>query len=253
MYDRQISTSDISPPAQSSRGETSFENVTLHRLMASSRGLRVMTLGLMSRLELAIMGGHKDRAVLRAIGDARRGRESLLSANEAFTLHSLARAQAGMDGVMAEVGVYEGCSAKIISSASGGVPLHLFDTFAGLPDPGQREKARLRAGLYAASLSGVKAFLSGHRNVSYYPGVFPSSAEGCPERKFSLVHLDVDLKASTAGCLEYFYPRMLTGGIIVTHDYSYLAGVKDAFAEFFRSRAERVIELPSSQAMIVKL
>jgi O-methyltransferase len=54
-------------------------------------------------------------------------------------------------------------------------------------------------------------------------------------------------------CLEYFYPRMVPGGIILTHDYSYLEGVKAAFGEFLSARAERVIELPTSQAMIVKL
>ncbi len=187
------------------------------------------------------------------IRSARAGRESLLSGNEAFTLYSLARAQSGFDGDMAEVGVYEGCSAKIISTASGGRPLHLFDTFAGLPDPDTDEQDRMSAGHYAASLAGVKAYLSGQPRLTYYPGLFPETAGPASDRRFSFVHLDVDLKSSTLACLDFFYPRMVAGGVIITHDYSYLDGVREAFAEFFATRRERPIELPTSQAMLVKL
>ena len=230
-----------------------FHGEKLHRVMAASSTVRRLVLGLMFRLELAILGGHKDRATLLAIKAARRGRESLLSANEAFTLHAIARAQAGLHGEMAEVGVYQGCSARIINTASGGVPLHLFDTFSGLPEPGASEGARLSTGLYAASLVSVREFLADRRNISIHPGLFPQTAIDCPAEAFSFVHLDVDLKSSTLDCLDYFYPRMVPGGIILTHDYSYLDGVRDAFAEFLDGRPERLIELPSSQAMIVKL
>ncbi len=229
-----------------------LSNVWLHRLVASSRLLRIFTLGVMSWLELAILSGHKDGDVLAEIRAARRGRESLLSGNEALTVFSLARAQAAMSGSMAEVGVYEGCSARIISIASGNADLHLFDTFEGLPEPGIPEKARLWSGLYAATLTSVQSFLSDRRNISFHPGVFPDSAQSCPETAYSFVHLDVDLQSSTHACLDYFYPRMLPGGIILSHDYSYLPGVKAAFAEFLEGRPEGVIELPTSQAMLVK-
>ena len=73
------------------------------------------------------------------------------------------------------------------------------------------------------------------------------------DQRFSFVHLDVDLKSSTLACLEFFYPRMVPGGVILTHDYSYLDGVRAAFGEFLAGRREQPIELPSSQAMLVKL
>ena len=239
------------PVADQGRGR--FHSPRLHRAMAASTWLRKLTMGLMWRLDTAILGGHKDSETLRAIAGARRGRESLLSGNEAFFLHSLARAQAKLPGAMAEVGVYQGCSARIISVASGGVPLHLFDTFEGLPEPASSERARLTTGLYAASLDSVRAFLADRNGISFHPGRFPFTAADCPAQTFSLVHLDVDLQSSTLDSLNYFYPRMVRGGIILTHDYSYLDGVRAAFGEFFASRVEPVIELPSSQAMIVKL
>ena len=231
---------------------TRFNSAKLHRLIASSRVVRSLSIGLLARLELMLLTGHKEPRVMADIRSARSGRESLLSGNEAFTLYSLARAQSSFEGVMAEVGVYQGCSAKIISMASGGVPLHLFDTFAGLPTPDAGEHERMREGHYAASLDRVRSFLA-DRACSFYPGLFPDTAGPAEYLRFSFVHLDVDLKASTLACLDFFYPRMVPGGVILTHDYSYLDGVREAFGEFLSRRRERTIELPTSQAMLVKL
>jgi len=45
---------------------------------------------------------------------------------------------------------------------------------------------------------------------------------------------------------------MVPGGIIIVHDYSTLPGVARALAEFLSKRRERVIELSTTQAMIVR-
>ncbi len=239
-------------PIRLARGRR-FDSARLHRLIAGSRTIRSLSIGLLARLELAFLAGHKEPGVLSTIKTARSGRESLLSGNEAFTLYSVARAQAALGGDMAEVGVYQGCSARIISLASDNARLHLFDTFAGLPAPNADEHSRMREGHYAASLPSVQAYLADRDNISYYAGLFPDTAHPVEDRRFSFVHLDVDLKSSTLGCLDFFYPRMMPGGIILTHDYSYLDGVREAFTEFLVGRPERAIELPSSQAMLVKL
>ncbi len=229
-----------------------YNSAKLHRLIASSRTVRAMTIGIMARLELALLAGHKQSHHIADVRKARRGRESLLSGNEAFTVYSLARSQSALAGEMAEVGVYQGCSAKIISVASGAKTLHLFDTFAGLPSPHADEQDRMRTGHYAASLPSVRAFLADESNVRFYPGLFPQTAAPVRDVRFSFVHLDVDLKSSTMGCLEFFYPRMVPGGVILTHDYSYLDGVREAFEEFLADKPEFTIELATSQAMLVK-
>jgi len=53
--------------------------------------------------------------------------------------------------------------------------------------------------------------------------------------------------------LEYFYPRMIPGGVILSHDYSLLAGVEKAFTEFFADKPEEVIDLPTTQCLVFKL
>ena len=239
------------PPTQLRRRR--FDSSRLHLMIAASRTIRTLSIGLLARLELGILGGHKEAAVIKTIRTSRRNRESLLSGNEAFTVYSLARSQSDLGGEMAEVGVYQGVSARLISIASGNRPLHLFDTFAGLPEPDGEEHSRMREGHYAASLPSVQSFLADRPGVTYHPGLFPATAGPCEERRFSFVHLDVDLKSSTLACLEFFYPRMLAGGVILSHDYSYLDGVRSAFAEFLAARREKPIELATSQAMLVKL
>jgi hypothetical protein len=225
----------------------------LHRLFGTSRIFRVLSLGVACRFELALLGGHKHAATVRLIRAIRQERESLISANEAFLVHSLAASQSRLDGVMAEVGVYQGCSAKLISLASRGTPLHLFDTFDGLPEPRPAEQVLLRKGQYRGSLRAVSAYLAGEQNIVLHPGEFPATTLGGEDLRFSFVHLDVDLEASMLACLDFFYPRMVPGGIILTHDYSWLAGVRAACDRFLTNRPEMMIEMPTSQAMLVKL
>ncbi len=40
---------------------------------------------------------------------------------------------------------------------------------------------------------------------------------------------------------------------MISHDYSLLAGVKQAFKEFFADRPDGMIELPTTQCMVIKL
>lgn len=67
------------------------------------------------------------------------------------------------------------------------------------------------------------------------------------------MHWDVDLYESTLACLAFFYPRLHAGSVLLSHDYSLLAGVRAAFDEFLADKPESLIELPTSQCMVVKL
>jgi hypothetical protein len=72
------------------------------------------------------------------------------------------------------------------------------------------------------------------------------------ERTYAFAHFDVDLYEGTVGCLEYFYPRMVRGGILLSHDYDWASGVRKAFDDFFADKPERIIEQPSTQCMVLK-
>lgn len=200
--------------------------------------------------QFLLLGFHRDdREVIRLIKKVRKEVRMLLWSTEAYQIFVLARAAKKLSGDFAEFGVYEGASTKLICEAGSGKSIHLFDTFGGLP----HTEDTLQEKQYTASFEQVKKYLSPYKNVVFHKGVFPDTARPIQDRTFSFVHLDVDLYKSTKDALDFFYPRMVGGGVILSHDYSALAGVRRAFDEFFQDKPELVIELSTTQCLVVKL
>ena len=210
-------------------------------------------LSLWSKLQISALQSRKDQQVVSLLKQVRRERTSLLSAFEAYNIYSLALSMSRLPGAMAEVGVFQGASARLICEAKGDKTLRLFDTFEGLPQGCDKDNGVHRTGMYACSLESVSEYLSDYPQVEYYQGLFPDSASDTPDGEYCFVHFDVDLYEGTLACLEYFYPRMVPGGIMVSHDYGLLAGVEAAFTEFFSDKPEPVIDMPTTQCMVVKL
>lgn len=208
------------------------------------------------------IAGHRigdDRRFLTLHASSVRDGDALQRVEERYNLWMLACAVAPRVGAYAEVGVYRGGSARFLCAAKGDAPLHLFDTFAGMPATNPLTDGHFQPGEFAdGTLERVKAYLAGYPNLHFHPGIFPHSTAGLdPDTalRFKFVHLDVDLYLSTLHSLEWFYPRLTRGGVLLTHDYSLpeVPGVKQAFDEFFRDKPEIVVPLWFSQAMIVKL
>lgn len=177
-----------------------------------------------------------------------------MSDPDAYQIYTAVKKTEKIEGDIAEVGVYKGGSAKLIREITK-KPLHLFDTFEGLPDLSKHDNPEhFHKGEYSSSLEGVKNYLKNYSNISFYKGLFPATAEPVKNKKFSFVHLDVDLYESTINCLKFFYPRMSRGGVIISHDYPGAKGVKKAFDEFFEDKLEIIIEpFGTGQGLIVKL
>lgn len=192
--------------------------------------------------------------VLALIRQIKNENETLLCDNEAYQIFMAVKSTRKIKGDIAEVGVYKGGSAKIICEAKGDKTLHLFDTFAGLPNLSDVDNPRqFHKGKYAASFEGVTDYLKNYPNVFLYKGIFPATAEPIKNNFFSFVNLDVDIYESTLNSLEFFYPRMNKGGVIISHDYINAPGVRKAFDDFFADKIEPVLELSGSQCLVVKL
>jgi hypothetical protein len=159
-------------------------------------------------------------------------------------------------GAIAELGVYRGGSARLIASLKGDRELHLFDTFEGMPEVHAVDRHHSAGDFGGSWLDEVKRYLSPFDRIFFHKGLFPDSAKelGQTPIRFGLVHLDVDIYESTRAGLEFFYPRTVKGGIILSHDYRSLRclGVKKAFDEFFADKPEPVIELWKTQCLLVK-
>jgi O-methyltransferase len=152
-------------------------------------------------------------------------------------------------GIIAEVGVYRGGTAKWICDRTDRRVL-LFDTFEGMPEVGPHDLHH-KGDFADTSLSHISELLRHNNNYSAYKGVFPANnAQYAEHEQFVLVHLDVDIYQSVKECLEFFWPRMVAGGIIVLDDYNEpnCPGAKLAADEF----SKHVIPTVQSQAIIVR-
>jgi O-methyltransferase len=173
-----------------------------------------------------------------------------------FNLYQIVLKTQKLPGEIAELGVYRGGSAKLIAGLKGTKQLHLFDTFEGMPSVRAGVDLHQAGDFADTSLEAVRKYLSGFSGITFHKGIFPDSAVELAKADigFSFVHLDADIYLSTRAGLEFFYPRVTKGGMILSHDYRSLGcpGVKQAFDEFFSNKQEPVIELWKTQCLVVK-
>ncbi|MFH1582619.1 MAG: TylF/MycF/NovP-related O-methyltransferase [bacterium] len=172
-------------------------------------------------------------------------------------LYQLVKSVHSLEGDMAELGVYQGESAKFILEAEREKTLHLFDTWKGLPEVSENDSPVLYKGQFYKEnlLENTKKYLTEYKNVRFYEGLFPETAGEVEDKKFAFVHLDADLYLSMLSGLKFFYSRMSRGGIIAIHDYYATEGsegIKMAVDEFLKNKPEVLIQVFRNRVIIVK-
>ena len=149
----------------------------------------------------------------------------------------------GVEGSVAELGVYQGEFAKIINQAFPDRELHLFDTFDGfdVKDVTEEQAKNYSSGEQDFSDTSTELVLAKmpHRDKCVVrKGYFPDTAQDLLDAKYAFVSIDTDLYSPILSGLQFFYPRLNPGGYIFVHDYNDAAypGAKDAVREFCRSQ-----------------
>ena len=186
-------------------------------------------------------------------------RRTMLDLDRLFTLWESARNAAAVDGAAAEIGTFRGGSAALVAEALrrfGGTPreLHVVDTFEGHLDASfsAHDDEVQRGKFQQTQFEDVKAFLGGYPGAHVHMGDGPMVVAAWPERRYSLVHLDVDLYQPTLDCLRYFGPRLSPGAVLIVDDYEAPAcpGIRVAVEEHlaadpgfqtWRLRAEQIV------------
>lgn len=181
-----------------------------------------------------------------------------------YIVFSMAKSVANLPGDTAECGVYYGASSFMICTATAGKPdacHHMFDSFEGLskPDaadiPSNSLAYTWKERDLAVSLETVSRNLRTFPFVCYYQGWIPSRFDEVADRRFSFVHIDVDLYQPTRDSLAFFYERTVPSGIILCDDYGsiHCPGATRAFDEFLADKPEaHVVQLTTGQGFIMK-
>ncbi|WP_044913065.1 TylF/MycF/NovP-related O-methyltransferase [Butyrivibrio sp. WCE2006] len=148
-------------------------------------------------------------------------------------------------GSIAECGVNRGEFAQYMNTFFKYKKLYLFDTFDGfdIRDLDHERQIRDNDFLHGKfnNTEGFKA-TSERIVINRMPhkelcilrkGYFPESSRGI-EDEFCFVNLDMDLYKPMLAGLEFFYNKMVDGGIILLHDYfsKELSGVRKAVRDF---------------------
>lgn len=167
---------------------------------------------------------------------------------------------ASLPGDAAEIGVYRGDSAAVICEALPGSTVWLFDTFRGFTDgmlgtvPEDSHWTGSWRNMWRdTSVEIVEKRLNGHANRKIIAGAFPKSAFGLsPQLRFA--HIDVDVYPSTLAALQWAWPLLVPGGIIIDDDYGNQScgGARRAVDEFCRLH-EIEFEFVESRAIIRRL
>ena len=140
----------------------------------------------------------------------------------------------GIGGSLAELGVYKGEFAKYLNRYFPERKLYLFDTFSGFDGKDESDfDIRLKSGnaFLDGSVQEVLGKMRTKESCVIRKGHFPDTAVGLEHETYCLVSLDADLYKPILAGLEYFYPRLVTGGYIFIHDfgaYTWGTGVKRA-------------------------
>jgi O-methyltransferase len=198
--------------------------------------------------------------------------ESELRRERFYTLYHIARSvlsNPALPGNVIEFGVWRGLSAFILSRLLAGIgsdrSLSLVDSFQGLSSFEKEDQKgssiqleeRDQRSFFAYPLKEVKKNLE-HAGITprYYPGWIPEVLGSIEEQRYALAHIDLDLYQPTRAALEYVWPRLSHGGVVIDDDYGvgYFPGARLAVEEFIGAHRDAVlIPTPAGNGALVKV
>lgn len=174
-----------------------------------------------------------------------------------WMIYQLLRLIVDVDGDTAECGVYRGCGSWLILNEAkrAGRMHHIFDSFEGVSAPSREDGHHWKQGDLSAPETIVADNLSAfHGHFKLYHGWIPERFSEVEDRTFSFVHIDVDLKAPTWESIQFFYPRMAMGGVVLCDDYGFTScpGATQAIDEYLADKPEKMLALPQGGGFLIR-
>lgn len=182
---------------------------------------------------------------------------------EFYTLETLLGSMESLAGAILECGTYRGGTllgmAHIMNKRGLHPKMFGLDSFEGFPEPSAKDAMEggvmhpdvHRGALGDTSYEGLLArirLLGWENRIRLVKGYFENTLSQLADERFSVVHLDCDLYDSYKTCLEFAYPRMLPGSVMVFDDYKVppyaYAGADRAVDEFFEGKPEKLERFP---------
>lgn len=168
-------------------------------------------------------------------------------------------------GALVECGVFKGVSLlrfatfRDLFENSYSKKIIGFDTFGNFPetkflqDQAPRNKFIEDAGNQSISKDQLLKLLvhkESEKNVELVEGnilqTIPDYVDKHPELKISLLNLDTDIYEPAVVILQYLFPRIIKGGVLILDDYGVFPGETQAVDEYFASQKVEIRKFPFS-------
>ncbi len=176
----------------------------------------------------------------------------------------------GARGDFVECGVNAGFVSSAIMQAldwrNAGRTFHLIDTFSGPVlsqySPVEIErgrvdsaKAALAAGAYVTDLDRVRANFAEWPGAVVVQGTVPEVLDTLEFPPVAFLHLDMNCALPERRALEFFWPRLSPGGVVLFDDYTYFGheSQTEAIDDAARWLGIKVLALPTGQGLAVKM
>jgi hypothetical protein len=146
-----------------------------------------------------------------------------------------------------------------------GKSFYLLDTFGGM-DRRFLTDEELRRGKweynqqvldahgYELSIESRRANFAEWDRIHLIQGAVPETLPQVDAERVAYLHLDMNCALPERAACEYFWPRLVPGGMILFDDYAYVGyeTQKAAHDEFAAAQGVTVLSLPTGQGLIVK-
>ena len=169
-----------------------------------------------------------------------------------YILQQFAKRQRKLNSNFVEVGIYAGMSMFFMAEYCDNKFIGI-DSFEGLSQPiSGVDTDYFKQGDLTCPIDYATKYLSRYKNIELVKGWVPEVFSSLPDINYSLVHVDVDLYEPTKASIEYFWDKLLPGGVLICDDFgsSKTIGAKKAMLEFFGE--DSIIEFSTQQAFVIK-
>ncbi len=170
-----------------------------------------------------------------------------------------------LDGDFVDCGVHTGIFARAVMHYThfeeSSKKYYLLDTFNGLDNKYSSDKELERnilmgydkedsAQLYNQVVNTFKGF-----NVKIIKGTVPDTLLEVDSQKICYLSVDMNCVYPEVATLEYFWDKMVSGGVIILDDYGYANSTndqKEAHDKFATSKGVKILTLPTCQGLLIK-
>ncbi len=154
---------------------------------------------------------------------------TLVNRYQAWELWQAPAATRSIPGDILEVGVWRGSSSILMGTRlkkeNIGKTIYACDTFEGVVKTGTEDNYYKGGEHSDTSLDFVRSLVNtkaGLSNVELLKGIFPDdTGHLLADKSFSLCHIDVDAYPSGKDVLDWVWPRLSIGGMVIFNDYGF--------------------------------